>query len=254
MPETIAQAASTWSLTLLRLTVFSAPTGKPDPSWWQTLFDRPAENRTERNRGIECVETNPWESGQLSFGWNPTRRDCVYSATPEQEASVVGAFILGSFSDIRHPFSHLTEKWLDHLPDLTRVAVGGIFELDATDKEEAYLKLKPFLPAVELDPVGSRDFFYQINRPRLASKLIDPLVLNRLSKWAVVAYHRTQILIDSQGQTTTPLGDAIFRCRLETDINTAHDYPGPIAKEKLRVVLHQMMDLTDEILQKGDTK
>ena len=67
-------------------------------------------------------------------------------------------------------FQLLIAAWLDHAPDLVRVALGGIMVMLVDSKEQGYEKIDRFLP-FPVDAEGMSDLLYRINRPRMASGL-----------------------------------------------------------------------------------
>ncbi len=90
---------------------------------------------------------------------------------------------VGLFTETRDDFVKTISRWLASPPPVVRLAFGARLMLPVADKEEAYRRLSSYLP-FNLDEKNSRDFNYQINRPRKSRVLGEELRINRLTKWA----------------------------------------------------------------------
>ena len=125
------------------------------------------------------------------------------------------------------------------------------------DRAEGYKSLQKYLPAVQLDPEGSSDFLYQINRKR-ESKVIKGLTINRLQKWSVLAMHRMAfdvgIVEGAQQQSRGVLSAPLSAQRLELDINTQPDRTEPFQSKDLNAIYSELISLGEEIAVRGDTK
>jgi len=121
--------------------------------------------------------------------------------------------------------------------------------LPVDDRPSGYRKLGSYLPGIQIDPEGSSDFLYQINRPRKARLNIPSLRINRLSNWSV-----SRIDIGGQfgAQTIELPGLEQYACRLELDINTAPDFQEILVREQLRSTFEELVDLGKEIAARGD--
>jgi hypothetical protein len=99
-----------------------------------------------------------------------------------------------------------------------------------------------------IDPIGSSDLFYQINRPRDSRGKIPDLIINRLSKWSILALQIAAI--DSRGSMVK--GNKRLSCRLELDISTSGEYCGTIDRKAIAPVFKELVELGKEISEKGD--
>ena len=133
------------------------------------------------------------------------------------------------------------------LPELSRIAVGAIVILPVSSRENGYAQLGAYLPAVVLDPVGSTDFGYQINRRR-DSTTIRELPINRVGKWSVMSTRALSFL-----ERGAVIGERRgYACRLELDINTAPENTTAIAPQALPDLIEECRGLLLEIVEKGD--
>jgi hypothetical protein len=194
-----------------------------------------------------------FEGGELTLRLQPGRIDWLLgsAASIEQQAAQLISSV-GRFDEVRSRFSGLIERWLPMSPSLSRIAFGGVVLLPAPDRVTGYRMLAPYLPSVKLDPEGSSELLYRINRPRMSHAIKD-LRLNRLSTWAVGAFQITAFSITGTGkQATVTAGERVFACRIELDINTVAEYPGEFIPEHSQQTFNELVQLGVEIIEKGD--
>ncbi|MBL7065662.1 MAG: hypothetical protein ISS49_15895 [Anaerolineae bacterium] len=137
-------------------------------------------------------------------------------------------------------------------PVLTRVAFGAILLYPVDRREAGYRLLQQYLDHVELDPVGSTDFMYQINRPRDATTEVVGLRINRLSRWSVASFVPALLHVSSDGIGPVAQQAAQYACGLQLDVNTVPDYRGPLAQDQLRPIFTELVRLGMEIVEMGD--
>jgi len=160
---------------------------------------------------------------------------------------------IGPLGEASESFLLAMSKWseLEGCPLARRLAFGAILNQAVPSKEEGYRLIEHYLPNVDLDPVGSSDFYYQINRPRDSTTGISGLRINRLARWSILLQLRKVISFGPQGlsQASEPARHA---ARVELDINTGQDFGGTISREQLRLVLNELVSLAREIASRGD--
>lgn len=240
---------SGWSAELLRLTVFPRPDFEVrDVGWWKDIVSEPPTTRTEQPKIGQITEEGNWEQRNLVLGSAPFRIDWITtidlaegSANPESYAWEI----------IVPKFHELMNRWLglDTAPLPVRLAFGAVLAYPVKNKEEGYSSLMKFLP-FKLDPIGSSDFTYQINRPRPALS-VPGLRLNRLSKWLVRNRLVTAVVPGSEHMTRTPSLKRSDVC-LELDINTAQEFEGELSREQTKAIFSELIELAEEIAAKGD--
>jgi hypothetical protein len=162
-----------------------------------------------------------------------------------------GEVTIGSFQDCLDSFLELMTRWFKISPSLRRLAFGVILALPVDDRKSGYELIANYLPNVKLDPVGSSDFLYQINRLR-NSELVSDLEINRLSKWSVVKQGLARVDLLPEARVSLFPSSDTFSCRLELDINTSADYKSDLPADKLTSVFLELVDLAKEIAVRGD--
>jgi hypothetical protein len=127
-----------------------------------------------------------------------------------------GELTIGSIQDGLDSFLELMSRWFKISPPLRRLAFGAILALPVDDRKSGYELIGNYLANVKLDPIGSSDFLYQINRLR-NSQLISDLEINRLSKWSVVKRGLARVDLLPEARVSLFPSSDTFSCRLELD-------------------------------------
>ncbi len=241
-----------WQVDTLRVTVFLAAIGQIDePTWWTDLVGEEPEAKTSRQKGAELRQEGPFEPGKLTLNINPLRVDWTLSTTDDQKQK--GEIYIGNFPELVDKFSTLMLRWfgLGTCPEVHRLAFGAILLLPVENRSFSYRQLGSYLPSVKLDPEGSSDFNYQINRPRTSTSGIPDLQINRLTRWSSSALYRFSVSLASA--KPIPAKEEMVACRLELDISTSHHFTGDIDRGQLPSVFKELVELGKEIAKKGDT-
>lgn len=228
-----------WQTQLLRLTLFLSPAAQVvEPTWWRDLVGESPETTISRPREGIRREEGLWGDTKLVLLLQPTRIDWLLTARDEDAGSldVIG----GEFSEKLDAFRKLVSRWFEFstCPAAQRLAFGAILLRAVESQQDGLRQLSNLLP-VELDPDGSTDFSYQINRPRPSNSKIPALSINRLSKWAV------------RQASASDVGDLVA-CRLELDINTAPDFQDELLRGSFAQLFGELTELGQEIAEKGD--
>lgn len=241
-----------WLVESVRLTLFPLVTIPLTADVAARAYKRISGTEPEELISRASVATHqaqgPFMEGRLIVAARLGRIDAILAAQP---APPIGAEVatLGPYRDVVREHLERAVILLENDLPLHRVALGCIFIAPAADSANAYRGMAPLLPSLTLDPEGTSDFGYQINRPR-SSRVIDGLRINRISKWSVQA-------------TTTfawpPAGSAVttelsrFAVRLETDVNTV-SLQAELRKAAIRDILNELQVCTVELVERGDRK
>jgi len=244
-----------WDVQSLRVTaILPVNTELNSDTWWQDIVGSQPDTSVVRSKIGERVQQGTALGGQLTLRIQPSRIDWLLnpvvpdSNDPEASSPTTA---IGRFSEIYPPFSELVERWFRVGPELTRVAFGAIVSLSVQDRIQGYRQLAPYLPGVALDPAGTTDFFYRINRRRNSESRITNLQINRLSSWSVasVEFKRFQVT----GEKADVIGgQPAFFCRVELDINSSADFSGLLSTEQSLLIFDELKRLGVEIIEKGD--
>jgi len=238
---------SMWQAESLRVTCFpSSATELNAANWWQDVIGEQPENTVVRARdGIRQDEGN-FNDRKVVLGVQPIRIDWLMMAKGEEGESTIS-----SFQDSLDSYLELMSRWFKISPSLRRLAFGAILTSPVDDRKSGYELIANYLPNVKIDPIGSSDFLYQINRVRI-SKLISNLQINRLSKWSVAKHGLARVDLLPEARVSLFPSSETFSCRAELDINTSGDYSNDLPVDKLSDVFHELVELAKEIALKGD--
>jgi hypothetical protein len=255
--QTIADNSSltVWQTETLRLTAFPSPSARiVNPTWWADIVGEPPESKISRPKEGIYQEEGPFAQGKLVVSVQPTRVDWLFTSIIDPKREDMNVPIIGTFSEALDRFFSLMLRWFefDTCPPVQRLAFGAILLQSVEDRQDGYRRIAEYLPSIRLDPDGSSDFAYQINRPRNSTSGITGLRINRLSKWSVASWRSTQISLGSAAPMGYFLGPEYFACRLELDINTSQDFQGELPREQLPRIFQELADLGKEIAIKGD--
>jgi len=245
-----------WYVESLRLTAFPVGgTALTDISWWFELLGEPAETKTIQPRVAGQTEVGGFLGAQLTNIIQPSRID--WQLRPPDQELPAGSFpIVGPFLEIVEQFVELMLRWLElkTCPMLQRLAFGAILLHPVESRAAGYRELAAFLPFVELDPDGSSDFHYQINRARSSTLEIKGLKINRLSKWSVGAFQMFDLTVGKQPGMNVAKGELLHASRLSSDINTVPEFPGPLPESQRGPLFQELADLAKEIASEGDIR
>jgi len=250
MPDTPTPSTD-WKAQNLRLTAFLSPSAQVgEQDWWTMLTgDIPDSKVFQPKTGIQKQEgkfKNEKVDGQLVLTVQPSRIDWQLIPLDVPDS---GFPEIGLFTESVESFSELIMQWLQNAPSLQRLAFGAILHQSTASSQEGYEKLSEYL-AFDLDN-DSSEFLYQINRPRKSQNLNLDLIINRLSKWSV---NLLAGFILSPEMRRYSLRPAEFALSLELDINTSADFSGELHPEKLSEIFQELVNLGQEIANKGDIK
>lgn len=244
-----------WQVNSFRLTAFPSPDATVDAekvNWWSDVVGDTPESKVLQPRVGGSHESGTLEGGKLVLEIQPARVDWLFTASEESILSSGAIPTIGLFDKTLGTFLTIIEKWLnlEDIPSLSRLAFGSILLYPVTDKKSGYITLQRYLPKIEIDPEGSSDFFYQINRPRDSKSKGPNLKINRLSKWGLLEY--TVTMMTAPGSFVKSPSRGNFACRLELDINSSAAFIDKINRESIQGVLLELIELGKEIVEKGD--
>lgn len=244
-------AVDAWHVETMRVTAFPGDVVSTEQlSWWEDTVGFPPETVQSRPRTGQYQARGDFEGRQLILQVQPGRIEWTLRPIMKAEDEP-GLPLLGPFSEVVASLSKVVVPWLPKAPALNRFAFGAALLQPVESVRSGYALIQKYLPAVRVDPDGSSDLFYQINRRRPSVTRIDGLRMNRLSKWSVQLAEIVTMTVGSGNVVTRALGTEAA-CRLELDINTTPDFAGAFPPDQLRALLQEMIDLGHEIAQKGD--
>jgi hypothetical protein len=261
MPQSPGSRPSNWQAESFRLSVFLVPSVRANAErWWTRVAGADPENRNAKPARGELIESGFLGGNVLTLSVQPGRIDWFLTPNifPEgDDGSTLGIKSVGPFESTCQFFLRTLITWLNDCPAIVRLAFGAVLLEPVDNRQAGYLRIAEYLPAVKIDPTGSEDFFYQINRPR-ESRAVRGLRLNRLSKWSVSSYQPLNIAIGLPvGQPGQPLvhshgGTPAIACRAEFDLSTPGGVQDPLPHETLPSIFEELVTLGADIAQQGD--
>lgn len=244
-----------WLAESLRLTVF--PAGEATvraTDWWQQVTGaEPDQVSTSGKRAVSAAE-GIFEGKKLLLRSVLDRTDWFLVPTDSATEEAVLNFeppAIGHAGEAFALFSSIAEKWFlsRDLPTINRIAFGATLLDPVGDRRSAYAALGEYIP-VEIDP-DSSDLLYQINLPHVESASVPGLEFNRLSKWLVTQHEFFAVPVGGVLGTPIAQGSSPLAIRLELDINTMPQFKGPIPKNKLPRVYHELVRAGRNIVSNG---
>ncbi len=245
--------AEDWSAEALRVTAFPSQGSQPSASgWWNDILGRPGETQTSKASKGEYLEEGPFESGKLTLKVHPNRIDWFFAPATEEREDDQTWPIIGTFLRSLQAFQQPMILWLNHqtCPPIQRFAFGAVLIQPVDGRSAGYEILRQYLTHVRLDPEGSSDFSYQINRPIPSTSGITGLQINRLTKWSVAS--RRLLTVEPRTMVSRTLQEQ-FATRLELDINTAQEFEGQLTADIRPRILNELIDLGREFSNSGET-
>jgi hypothetical protein len=239
-----------WSIELLRLTSYPSPDAiVKDPDWWNILVGELPEKRISQPKIGGVTESGPYKNGVLSLDMNPSKLHWTYKPVQSEGDPFP---IFEDYQATLESFSELMKKWfeLSDCPITRRLAFGAQFSLEVGSKIDGYKYLDKYLHAVKIDPDGSSDLFYQINRPRLIDFNETKISINRLAKWLILGVQIIRMEFPKGSQTR--IGEKVHFCRVEVDINTDKDFEGTFSNQEQKQLWNILQENGIEITEKGD--
>jgi hypothetical protein len=246
---------SSWRVALLRITAF---TNTPDvtvaDNWWKAVAEEAPESKLVKMKGTALTMEGQHGTGRLTLNVEFNRVDWLFSPNVNLEQDFGEIPNLGSYEQVGSAFDKQIRNWIRVAPPITRVARGGVFFLPAADKGASYEALAQYLPYLKIDPKGSSELLYQINRAR-QSTVVPGLTINRLQKWSSMRVQHVQFeIVASAGQqvrggATAPGFDAT---KLELDVNSSGERTEALPTESLESLYSELAHIETEILANGD--
>lgn len=251
-PSTIISAAE-WFVGTLRATAFldADQTLSVDDSFRAIAGSDADQIIRQPKAGIAQAEGSFRET-KLALATLPGRTDLVLQSTDDAGPTVTPDN-LGPLPTATTLMREVVTTWLSALPPARRLAFGCTLLHPVKDRVAGYHWIQQFLSVVKVDPEGSRDFLYQINRPRPSSSHGGDMEINRLSRWSVGARSQVRVIVTAPPKNQdSHVSAPEYSGRLELDLSTSSEWPEVIPTAMLRKLMDEMLDAATEIAEKGD--
>jgi hypothetical protein len=226
---------------------------------WNAVIGSDPEQRETQPRIGTVREVGPIWGGlaALEFRASPGRADWVVAPVIPPDIQLTGLPTLGEIEETVQKFGKLIFDAVAQSYSAPRFAFGVVALHSQPSKEASYVELTDLLRIASLQLEGASDFSYQINRMR-PSKAVSGLSINRLSRWASVAFQGLRMQLSmfptgsADGTVTSRQSPPVHATRAEFDINTAADRREPIPTSARKSLLDELAELSLELLEKGD--
>jgi hypothetical protein len=246
-------STTNWNVNSLRYSLFPKQNYVIDNDWWMKIVGTSPENISINQKISAHHYEGEFHAGLLVIDLNPIRIDINYIATKLNYPNQQGFLSLGLFDKVVSSFIPSIHSFLklDNCPAAQRIAFGVTLFSRAESKESSYLFLSEYLKnKIVIDPKFSRDFLYQINRPK-KSTTIDDLEINRLSKYFALKF-QTIVTQPFSGLPPQNIIDGEYTANLEIDINTQGDYSLELSRDQQLHLLDELVNLARDISIQGD--
>lgn len=228
-----------WSVQQIRLTLFVAnPVAELLSSVWSLVSSEPAETDESRPReGFRRLAGMVDNDKLLEVIQGAGRIDVLWR--PIAQTQINPHIFIGDSTQVIDQFSAVADRLFNQLEvPVYRIALGMHFVRPSKDKVDSY-KLLGKLLAIDVDPVGSRDFMYQINYPSSFNLKDESIELNRLMRWsAIEVRHFPQI---GSLNNVMPETDSFVLC--EVDNSSPAEPISGLDKNSLKNLYSKLKDL-----------
>lgn len=224
-----------------------------DHEWWK--FVTGAEPTTTR-KGSERLDDGPFRDIQLRLTTTPVRVAWTVAPRVDDPTDLVNRPpTIGPFIELLPWFCDAMRTWLrERSFPLNRLGLSATLAQFAPTVEDTYRLLGSYLPEIPVDPT-SKDFRYQINRPR-RSRIVEGLLINRLTAWSAIVINMQVEMkaypVPAASAHTQKREDRA--CLLHLDINSAFEFPGQLPHGRLPDLLDELVELATEIASQGDIR
>ena len=243
-----------WEVKQLRLTIFPTE-GEIDPNAiWENMVSEKPETINTITKLRQVTMQGTYQLGVFTIVLQQDRIHFTYEAALDPDELGVN---LGTIDEAERAFSTLTEKWFSFsaATSASRIAFGMILDIPVKSREDAYVKLDELLHDVKVGR-NTSDFLYQINRRRERDFNGNKILINRLSKWSANLQFQsrfnvkvTELEPPSHKAFST---NSLMTCHLEIDVNTVEEPSIQFAREFQKEIFAQLVDMANEIAEKGD--
>lgn len=242
-----------WLLDAFRFTIFFTQSAdRGSESWFEDVTGSVSETTEIRRVEGVRIDTALIAGARHTLSVGEARADWNISVEPGDDDALKAG--LGSANQLAKRFE-LFKPWLAHLREVNRVAIGVVAKAAADDRPSAYRILASYLPSLKLDPEGSTELLYRINRPKIYNISEDKIKINRLSSWSTILVRRLSQEVragDEQVMSSGRVTTVGHWARCELDINTDAEHVDEFSPVSLRELPAVLVSSASEILDRGD--
>lgn len=245
-----------WEVQSIQLNVFPMePLAAFGHDWLKEMFGDAAESaETTRKKNHREDKLTLGENRQLMVTIQPGKITWLEIAPIQLEVEDPPERYpaLGPFAEARARFTQSMINWLPHCPPIWRVGLGAKLIQQTANQLEAYKIIGEYLKdTVKIDPEGSCDFQYRVNRP-CQSVVVPGVKLNRLTTWNSLKLDFEVGVIVGVGTEKPTHIRSLSVCAVDLDINTAPEHTTTLASDVLPQLISEMGSHAERIADNGD--
>ncbi len=245
----------TWLVESLRLTAFPvAPAFEQSHDWWQGVANGQPETSSEKRQKQQREDSGPFGGAELALAVDLLRAQWSAGPIVNPEELPEGIPNIGPFVERRTWFRDLMGGWLGECNlEIKRLALGVVLIQPVFDRRTTYERLNQYLRRVDLN-LDCTEFLLRFNRLQPTRTHVAGLNINTLTTWSglKVSIAQFAVALGNPGITQAAMGVPMHACRLEFDINTDGEYPGPLPQAELQNLWGEFADLALEVATRGD--
>jgi len=180
-------------------------------------------------------------AGMLSMNRTQSRVDFVWESLPPLKGLVPLGEIPQAAPMLLDPIRELIAKhsW-------ARVAFGSACGVEVNDRISGYKQLDERIREVSVDPDGSTDFLYQINKPLAVEVSGKALTINRFQRWSVSRIRFSVVEMEgAEGEVEVP---ELMVAQVVFDFNTPSNVESRLSGEEALVVLDRAVSEAQSII------
>lgn len=242
---------SGWDVENVRLTIFH-PEREPEEGLWETFGGLKPESIESKPRGRVLKEQGSISGQRLVLISGSERHDWRWQPLPSEPTRepLPGPEVLPGDGPAIDVLQSALSASLSRHRRVIRLALGIDLVQQATGLESGFALLSSFLPRLELEVHGDRDFMYRINRRR-RSLSARHVVINRLASWLLEEIVGSLVRLPPSGPPQITTDSPMLLIKLSLDINTV---PGQsaVSAGKMPGILSECMAFAQEIAVEGD--
>lgn len=237
-----------WNIEGLRLTLFH-PDVEPAAGLWRSLRETEPESIESKPRDQTLVEHGPVGPNRLVLASAAGRLDWYLQSLSSEPQSARGPLMLMGTDPAIPMLAQALRASLGRHRQVLRLAFGATLLRQVESQDEGLAVLSPYLPRLELQAHGDRDFMYRINRRR-RSRSASHATINRVAVWSVEEIVSSSIRVTSN-QPPRFNATPHLCAKLVLDINTVPEGPA-ISVGRMPDLFDEFAELAREISTRGD--
>ena len=242
-----------WNIENLRFSLFLASPSQPVPvDSWSAVVGRDADDTRIKGTGDQRVvrQQGPFGDARMRADVRIDRIDWFLLPSPPAAPVPDARPMIGPYGAVTDKFRDTMLRWLNAAPLVAnRMAFGAQLSRGTGTRPAALTVLAELLPTIQVDPSGTWDFDYTVNKRRTSEVVVD-LMINRLAKWSLGKQILGSVELPVNGGEPKMRTTTSYLPVLTLDINTPPEFSGVLAPTD--ELVKELFALGAEIALQGD--